>query len=255
MKKIFKVFSVFVFLLIPLSLFSQDATIVLEYMHVEMENTGDYIAVEKEWKKIHQARIDAGIITGWQLWRNVYAAADDPYQYITINWYENYAKTFEDAPEGIFDDVLTDKEWEELYTKTMKSRTLGSREVMHRALNAEGSESGKYVVINHMRVKPGMENAYMDVESEIWKPYQEEAIKRGMKANWGVWVAWPYKEGQSRYSSVDGYNSMDQMMMGDNILEDVHPGMTWEEIDKKTSETRRISSIEIWEIVDAVWGE
>ena len=42
--------------------------------------------------------------------------------------------------------------------------------------------------------------------------------------------AWPYKEGQVRYSTVDGYSSIEQMTGGgEDLLEKVHPGMTWAE--------------------------
>ena len=255
MKRFFKFLNVLLFLLIPLSLLSQNSVIILDYMKVEPGHTQDYLEIEKEWKKLHQKKIEAGITTGWQLWRNMFAGADDPYQFITINWYDNFAKTSEEFPGGLLDDVFTEAEWGALIEKTMNSRTLVSREVSHSLLEAEGSHGAKYIVINHMKVKSDMEGAYVALESEIWKPFQEELIKRDFKSHWGVWSIWPYKEGQARYISVDGYSSMDQMMTGEDILEDVHPGMTWEEIDKKTGETRKISSVEVWELVDAVFPE
>ena len=89
----------------------------------------------------------------------------------------------------------------------------------------------------------------------MWKPYHEESIKREYRSHWNVWNAWPYDEGESMYMTADGYESMEQMMTGEDFLEEVHPGMTWDEMDKKAAEIRKISSVEIWEFIDSVWKE
>jgi hypothetical protein len=256
MKRISVFISVIIIAGIQLPILSQNPVVILDYMRVHPGMTSDYLEVEKEWKKIHQKRVEAGVTTGWQLWKKMFASPEDPYQYITINWFENFEKTFEENnPAGTADDLFTDEKWEALYQKTMNSRTNVKREVSHQLLSADNSEGSTIIVINRMQVEPGMENEYIGLEREIWKPYQEEAIKKDLRTHWGVWRNWPFNEGESTFITVDGYSGPAQMMTGEDILKDVHPDLTWEEVEKRTSNSRKHVSAEIWQLVDYVFPE
>jgi hypothetical protein len=260
MKLIIRVFTILLLAALPFSLMAQDATIVLNYMKVNPGMEGTYIEAEMEWKKIHEKRIEAGIMAGWQLWRNVYAAADDPYQYITIDWYNDWGHSLAGDPDGFWEENLsglfTDEEGAKMMEMTMKSRTLSLKDVMHRVMEAENATGSKYILVNRMKVKNGMANAYFEAEGTYSKPLQEAKIEDGQMAHWSVWQAWLYKEGQVRYSTVDGYSSIEQMSGGgDDLLEKVHPGMTWAEWTEKVGSNRIQTSIELWELVDSVFPE
>lgn len=260
MKLSSKFFALLILAALPFSGLAQNATIVLNYMDVTPGMEWQYVNVEKEWKKLHKKNIEAGMMTGWQLWKNVYAGADDPYQYITINWYKNLAQSLAPNPEAYWNDMVvplfTEEEREKNWEMTLKSRRLAHKEVLHRAMQAEGSIGSKYIVVNRMKVKEGNGDAYLESEGTYSKPLQEEKIKEDLLAHWSVWIAWPYSQGQIRYSTVDGYSSLEQLNAGGgDLLEKVHPGMTWEEWAEKVTEHRIQSSIEIWELVDSVFPE
>jgi hypothetical protein len=258
MKSTLKLFTVLLLAVLPLSLVAQNATVVLNYMKVNPGMEGTYVEAEMQWKKIHEKRIEAGTMTGWQLWRNVYAAADDPYQYITIDWYKDLGHSLAGDPEGFWEEQLsglfTQEEAAEMMEMTMTSRTLARKEVMHRVMEAANATGSKYILVNRMKVKNGMENAYLEAEGTYSKPLQEARIDDGQMSHWSVWQAWPYREDQIRYSTVDGYSSIEQMTgMGENLLEKVHPGMSWADWVEKVGSHRIQASIELWEIVDAVF--
>ena len=83
---------IMLFLLIavlPITLLAQNPTIILAYMKVTPGHMSEYLEVEQVWKKVHQKAVELGVHNGWQLWRNVHAGMNDPYQYITIQWYDN----------------------------------------------------------------------------------------------------------------------------------------------------------------------
>jgi len=256
MKTVFRLFAILLLAVLPLSLMAQNATIVINYMKVNPGMEGDYVQSEREgWKPIHEKRIEAGVMSGWQLWRNVYAGSDDPYQYITIDWYEGLAHTVKGDPEGFWENeisgLFTEEEMTKYWQMTINSRTLSRKDVLHRIMEAENSKGAKYIFVNRMKVKPGMDNAYLESEGTYSKPLQEAKIEAGQMSHWGVWQAWPYKKGQIRFSTVDGYESLEQMSnVSEEMLEKVHPGMTWAEWAKKVSEHRTMASVELWELVD-----
>lgn len=260
MKSLTKVFAVLLMAAFPLGILAQEATIVINYMKVAPGMQSDYVKAEQGWKKVHEKRIEAGVMTGWQLWRNVYAAADDPYQYITIDWFNNLAHSLTGDPEGFWENqaagLFTDEEAGELWEMTMKSRKLVQKDVMHRVMQADNATGSNYIVVNRMKVKEGKGGAYLQAEGEYSKPLQEAKIEDGRMVHWSVWQAWPFKEGQIRYSTVDGFSSLEQLSGaggGGDLLEKVFPGMTWAEWVQKVSADRVQSSIEIWELVDFVF--
>lgn len=260
MKSIMKIFTALFITAFSFSLVAQDATIVLNYMKVNPGMESDYLEAEKTWKKIHENRIEAGVMTGWQLWRNVYATAEDPYQYITIDWYKDWGHSLKGDTEGFWEEyvlsLFTEEEAQKLLEITRQTRTMVSKEVMHREMMAENSKYSPVILVNRMKVKRGKEKEYMDFETAFAKPYQEEKINRGYMAHWGVWRAWPFKEGQTRYTTIDGYASYEQMTSGGNVpVEDVLPGKNWDELFKEVVDLRKQASVELWEVVDSVFPE
>lgn len=259
MKTILKFFAILLLAVLPLSLMAQSATIVINYMKVNPGMEGDYVKTEMEgWKRIHEKRIEAGIMSGWQLWRNVYASDDDPYQYITLDWYENLPHSLKGDPEGFWENEISvlfaEGEGKKYWEMTLASRTLARKDVMHRTMQAENNKGSKYILVNRMKVKPGMEQAYLEAEGTYSKPLQEAKIEDGQMSHWSAWQAWPYKKGQIRFSTVDGYESLEQMEAGgEDLLGKVHPDMTWDDWAKKVSEHRTMASVELWELVDSAF--
>ncbi len=171
MKSILKFFAILLLAVLPLSLMAQGATVVLNYMKVTPGMEDDYIQSEMAWKKIHEARIEAGSMSGWQLWRNVYAAADDPYDYITIDWYDGFGQSLSGDPEGFWDNkvpsLFSQEEMTKYWNMTMASRTLVRKDVLHRVMQATSDDASKYIMVNRMKVKPGNENDLPGIRRQI----------------------------------------------------------------------------------------
>jgi len=254
----FKSFTALLLAVMSFSLTAQNPTVVLEYMKVTQESEGTYLQVEKVWKKIHQKRIEAGVSAGWQLWRNVYAGYNDPYQYITVNWYNDYAQSFKGFPEGLLDEFANGAD-AEIFNKTGASRILAGRQVSHQIAQADNSAPSTFIYVNQMHVMQGMGGDYVNMELEIFKPVHEEAIKRGLRSHWGIWSNWPVKEGQAAYVTVDGYADVAQLTkdgdMGDDLFSSVHPGMSSDQAYEKMSKVRKMDGVELWELVDLVMPE
>jgi len=216
----------------------------------------EYLEVEKKWKEIHQKKVKLGICDGWQLWRKLYTGTEDAYNYIAIDWYKDFPSSFESYPDGFAEGLMTEKEIDDLFARTGKSRSMVRQEMSYRIMMEDDEESAsKYIVLNRMKVDGSSGENYLDVEGTIWRPIHKKAIEQGYRTHWAVWGVWPRHEGEAQYVTVDGYDSPEQFVSGDVKLEDVHPGMTWAEVGQKTDKTRDFISSEVWELVDFVFPE
>lgn len=253
MKRSMKLVCAALLVALSIQVLAQDHVVIANYMKVKPGMEEQYLDVEMQWKAIHQETIRQGIKTGWQLWRRLYTGTEDEYEYITLEWYDNFESTFNMYPDALMDKIYPGNTREVLEKKTFASRDLVRRQVSHLIMEAQNSKPAKYIVINRMHVAEKHVNDYVTIEDEIWRPYHEVCIEAGFRTHWALWREWPFKEGQSIFNTIDGFASTDQIMSGEDLLSKVHPDMTWDEIDAKTENLRSIASVEIWELVDEVW--
>ncbi|MGW8314630.1 MAG: hypothetical protein ACWGNV_03440 [Bacteroidales bacterium] len=254
MKQVLKYAAVMV-ALIPFSLAVQSQTVVLEFMKVTQESEATYLEVEQAWKKIHQKKVEDGLVAGWQLWRKVHAGYDDPYQYITINWYDDFAQSMKPLPDGYYEQFFNGPD-SEILNQTAGSRVLAHMEVSHQIGGAENNQGASLIVINSMKVRPEDQSDYVQMEMEVFKPLHEEGIRRGLRSHWGIWSNWPYDKGQATYTTVDGYSDRAQFTAeGEDYFSAVHPDLNMEQVSEKIQKLRKIESVEIWELVESVFPE
>ena len=252
-------FLVFLLLaVLPTTLLSQGQTVRAAYLKVTQLRYADYPELEKEWSRYHQRAIESGVHNGWQLWRNMHAGIDDPYQFITLEWFDSYTHTFgEDAPENWLEGAYTPEEWEKLRSKTLDARRYAFEEVANLLGQAENAKQSKYLVVGRMQVKPGMEAEYEKMELEIFKPYHEELIRREFLTHWGIWKTFPYKQGQPTYTVVNGYGSAKNLGSDKPVIDPSELGILYsmEEIARMVDRTRTMVSTEVWELVDYIFPD
>jgi len=252
MKTFMKVFVTLLLLTIFSAAHAQNLTVILDYMKVEPGNNGKYLEVEKEWRKIHEARVQQGTILFWELFEKVWSGADDPYQYITIAVYDDFKKSENPIPFDWIMDNFSQDERDDLMKKTMESRTLVKTEVYHSVTAAENAKTTKYIVFNTMKVKQENAGAYRRMETEIFKPLQEAAIEAGYRSGWSVWSKWPRPVDDFQFITVDNYSEYGQWNTGEDLLESVHPDKSWSEIYEMVSKTRKHHTSEVWRLLDVV---
>jgi hypothetical protein len=258
MKNLLRIPFILFFTVIAMTGFSQnDATIMVMYMKVKPDDSNKYLELEKEWTKIHKARLEKGYITGWQLWQKMYTGTEDEYQYIVINWYKDYLSTGQTGYMEVINEMYSEKEIKELMDRTLDARKGIRTDVMHRVVNAEITKPTSYITVYQMKVKPGMDDEYLKMEREIFKPLHEEAIRRGQMSTWSVWFKWPFEEGDYQYVAVNGFEDFSQLVNLDytDLFKTVHPEMNVEELMQKIPEIRRNTEVQVWRLVDFVMPE
>jgi hypothetical protein len=258
MKKHIKILLTLLLAVFTLTAFGQDdVTVMVYYMKVKPGGGDKYLALEQEWEKINKARVEQGYITGWQLWQKMYSGANDEYQYIVIEWYENYHKTFVTGFWEVIGDLYTEKEMEELSKKTFDTRVVARMDVMHRVATVETSMQTSYILVGQMKPKPGKESEYLKMEEEIFKPIHEEAVRTGQMTTWSVWSKWPYEENDAPYAVVNGFDDFSKILNVNytDLFETVHPDMNMDDVRKLVGDVREMTGVQVWRLVHAIFPE
>lgn len=236
---------------------------IVDFMKVKPENDAKYLDVEKNsWKPLHQERLNQGKITGWILYRVLYSGTDDPYNYVTMTLFDNPVNL--ENPWADIDPakVLPGKDLDKLLEETYKSRDLVKSNLIVR-LDEVVPEGGpgeiKYIEVDFMKVKPGSESAYVEVEENIWKPVHKEFINAGTRVGWSLWDE-IYPAGSAmdyQYVTANYFKDFSKIGMADYnaAFEKAHAGKNIEELNQKTDDSRDLMRSELWQLVEVVMNE
>jgi len=246
-------------LLCSLALSSFGQIAVVDYMKVSPGNTGKYLEVEKSWKKIHQARLDAGLILSWSLFQVMFAGSDDDYQYATVTIYkslDDYEKSFSDKVFAAAFPDAKEKDMDDMMKKTGDSRSLIGSKVFYLVTNIDPKDFAKaiYLTVSTMKVKPGGGDAYVKLEKDWYKPIHASFIKQGTMEGWSIWGKWLGDNTDYQYVAVNSYSSFEQMEKVDyqKGIQAALPGKNPAEIATKTTAARELTATQIWKRVDDV---
>jgi len=227
---------------------------VVDYMKVD--NANDYLEMEKNWQKIHEQRFNKGMIVGWSVYKVMFKTTEDPYNFITVSWYDSFSKLDKSIPENIMKAAFpdkTEKEWEEFKRRTDQSSKLISSGVFHQRLTTTNGldKHGTYYVINEINVKPGKSKAYINMCRDIFLPMYEKDIKNNSRTVRSIWEKWPGNMKDFQYLTADGYTSLDQVEPANYMkyFKEIHPDKDINEISDLLEELRELINTEMWRLV------
>jgi hypothetical protein len=243
-----------IFVLVSLTMKAQTVAVV-DYMKIPEGGDATYLAIEKQWKAVHQLRVESGKILGWNFWYIRNSGAASPYNYATVTLYENFGKTETGLTEAELKQVFGAK-MEEVLNKTVASRSLIYSEMIKLELSVTSDSPDKFLVVNW--VKTDNVGDYLNMEKVGYQPLHEEAKKLGLKNSWRVWTRWPNEDNSFQAAAVDGYSSYSQINNVDlgAMFEKIMAGKKMEDIWNmteqyhKTDDIRSFVKTEIWEFID-----
>jgi hypothetical protein len=233
---------------------------IVDYMKVKPGDEGKYLDLEKNiWKPLHQERIKEGKIIAWILYRVLYTGTSDPYNYATVTVFDNPAN-LENPWTGIdATKILAGKDVDKLYSETLKSRDLVKSKLIMRQdeVYPEGGPGAyKYLQVDFMKVKPGNEGLYLDVEKNIWNPVHKEFIKAGSRVGWSLWSeVYPAgSESDSQFATVNYFSEFKKIGTADynDAFNKAHAGKDINNLFEKTANSRDLVRSELWEVLDVV---
>jgi hypothetical protein len=228
---------------------------VVDFMKVQSNNQDAYLAVEKQWKNLHQSRVESGLILGWQLYAVRGSGTSSPYNFVTVTIYPDFAKT-----ETTFSDTDFKKAFgansSEFLKKTTASRDLIFSETYQLQVGIPSDSPDKYLVINSIRTDNL--DKYINMEKVGYMPIHQEAKKAGQRNSWGIWTRWPNEDNSVQAVAVDGYakfsdiNSDNYSDLMGKVMANKKPGEVYDMLDQinKTEQIRTIVKSEIWDLID-----
>ncbi|MDP6967340.1 MAG: hypothetical protein QF551_08730 [Candidatus Marinimicrobia bacterium] len=243
------------------TILSAQTIAVVSYMKVEPGNTQEYLEVEKIWKKIHQTRLEKGMIKFWGLYSVMYTGTASEYNYVTVNHFNNMNELDNSWSDDLVQESFPGKSEAEL--NKMMARTSPSRDLIRSEpynlvsyTETEPAEPTKILFINFMTIEQGTNNAYVTMENEIYKPMHEESVKSGSRTGWSLWSKMDGDMTSGQYVTVDSYSSWDQMDQQSpfaDLFKKVHPKKRFNKVSEMTNQARLLERRETWELIDSVY--
>lgn len=226
----------------------------IEYMKVK-GSTANYLEIEKVWKSIHQARLDKGDIYAWYLIGKHFTGTASEYEYVTVTVFPSLFELNNSYPEE-----LASADDDALLEKTMNARDLIQTEIYDTPLITEIIHLPKYLNVSFMKVSQGNDNAYLELEKNIWKPIHEKLIKEGIKSTWSVYrQLYPGGyDAQFNYFTVNGFADMKKVSFEppegwEEVFSIVHQGKDIDKLFENTNQLRVLIKTELWELIYSVY--
>ncbi|MDH5400665.1 MAG: hypothetical protein OEX02_21100 [Cyclobacteriaceae bacterium] len=237
------------------SVFSQVA--IIDYMKLKSPGTeADYLALEKEWRPIHEAKVKSGVLLGWYLYQVRFSGANSPYQYVVISIYKDFEATESIFPQSLYDIVLKGKDQDEFQQRTLAVRDLTHSEVFTRidGLNTVYSKPSKYLYLHFMYVEQHEADNYIETEKYIWKPMHTDLQRRGILADWSLWDLWFNTHADYRFVTFNSFHNYAEIASYSysDVFQTVHQGRDLSEVMQHTWEARKSVKRELWELIDYV---
>lgn len=232
---------------------------IVDYMKVSKDKVNDYLEVERIWKKIHEKRLEKGLITAWYFYQVANAPADArDYQFVTVNVCSSFSSLENPFPEDVFSSVYSNEELQKYMKKTGESRDLIRSEVWHMESSAmtppSDSEKPPYILTSYMQPVAGKEADYERMEREIFLKLHQELVNR---KNMNAWVFLSRKfpggsEVPYSYMTVNVFPSKETSeQWPDDLVTSVFPN---QDLSKwgSPNDYRKIVKSDIWKPLDRV---
>ncbi len=228
---------------------------IVNYMKVPAGGGDAFLANEKEWKKIHQTRVNEGKMLGWTLFYVHNTGTDSPYNYVTVDAYEN----LEAALGGITVDEFK-KAWGEKYNDVLKKtnsvRNLAYSETMFRAMGISSELPNKYMMVTSMKVNDN--DRYYAMEEKAYMPIHQAAIDMGKLNSWSIWTRGFKNDNDYDVAAVNGFTSASQLRNMDYaaIMDKAKQGKSTNELMEifkfmdDTEKIRTMVKTHLYEVVD-----
>ncbi|NNF32728.1 MAG: hypothetical protein HKN68_01380 [Saprospiraceae bacterium] len=236
---------------------------IVQYLKVHPSMENEYLQLETEvWKKMQTARIEAGVLDAWSLYRVISpAGTKTEYNFVTILEYKTAEKLsghFESY--GVDYTSLLTAEEIAFALKTPEIRDLVYEEVwtsVDLMMKENSPEMHRFQVFNAMSLKPGVsEDEYAEIETRYWKPMHERRMNSNRQHGWGLF-SMRIPGGTERayhWATIDYFDRFIDIMQdeGNNNMIKIYGKKEADKITEKTLASRDLLRSEIRELLDYV---
>jgi len=162
-------------------------------MKVGDEKGSDYLEDEEFWSGIHKQRVAGKKITGWDLWSLTPSGTMQGSQYMTVTLFSSLEDMM--APINLQDineytlkayPNMSEQEINAMMEKTSASRDIAHQVYLKEIETTDGDFEMKVGTVATVDIMKQLNNNYEKAETEIFKPFHQQAVNDGRKGNWGL---------------------------------------------------------------------
>ena len=183
---------------------------IVDYMHIpDSSSEAEYLALEKLWQRIHQKAVDSGASLGWTVYRVENGGRN---QFVTLQVYDSPARVFDPWSGDLSALIkqLYNAEEAAKMNKTDEVRVLTRSELWRLESAAMGPQAGEpagHNILNFMKVPPGKLEAYVQMESSVFRKAHQARVDGGEMKGWYFLSRWfpAGADGEYDYVTVDAY--------------------------------------------------
>ena len=208
-----------------------------------------YVAVETEtWQAMHQQLVDEGKRNSWALYRVMFGDRSRC-DYYTVTTYVGHEQLDHDPDYvELFDRVHPDEDFREAMKQTLQSREHVASELW---MLVDSTDLGphRYAIVNLMHADDP--DAYLRMESRVFKAAHQALLEAGHRAGWGVYELLS-PTGTSiayNYATIDLVNDLAPAPMAEAMIA-ANPDRDLEEMDALLDLRDDVRS-ETWALVAA----
>jgi hypothetical protein len=230
------------------SLLAQDNTtqpiIRFDFIKVEPQKVSEYLKLENDWRKVHEAMRKEGKILRWMHYEVLLPSGSEVHHnYMTATIYKDYAALENIVPDlaVAFAKVYPERNFLDFLNKSDQIRNRVRTEVFQNTdgyWNPKAFFQHKYARIDFMKTITQNTGAYLESESTFWKPAHKVAVENGQLNGWQL-CSKLYASDQDDYNrlTVSFFTSFAQsnvqMLDFKAWLKKAHPGLTENDLMEK----------------------
>ncbi|MEQ8703620.1 MAG: hypothetical protein RIC19_06860 [Phaeodactylibacter sp.] len=229
----------------------------IEYMKVKPGMMDEYLECEAVWKLIHQYRIKAGLIEGWELEQVMLPrGTGTEYDFLTVTHYKSWDDMGQEATwyDAALKTLPADKrkiaENAEIYRDIVKTEIWAAGDM---AFEENGTSRPRFIVDNYMKIPAGGWEDWIEMETGLVKPVHKKNIAAGNRAGWVMaFLVLPRGDGLPyQASTMDFYHSWEDMNNDEGAAwETVYPEMSEAYAGRRIESTRTLVRTEVRMLVD-----
>lgn len=235
-----KIFTLALLIFASTCLYAQESEqplyLLFEFMQVNDEDNSDYWEIEQFWSEIHKQRVADNNIIGWDLWTLTPSGTVQGSQFMTATLYSSLEAMLEGIPNGKFSEyvqkahpTLSDDDLAKMSAKVVSSRDMAHQVYGKQISKTTGDFEMKVGTVMQIDIMKQLDNSYVKMENEIFKPWHQKQVDNGSKGSWGL-VQIMLPAGSQAYATHITFNMYDNMKQLSSSLEN------WGgEMDLKTS--------------------
>ncbi|WP_228853434.1 hypothetical protein [Aegicerativicinus sediminis] len=196
--------------------------LIMELMKVDNEQEDSYWETEEFWQKIHEKRVEAGEIIGWDLWQLLPGGEDQGYQYATVTVFSDAKKML--GPSDLMASAkkaypnMSEADLNKKLNSASKTRDLAVRLFLEVLAHTKGDfeiKEGILANIDFMKADFSNYDAYETMEQKIFQPMHQQQVDRGEKGSWELLrIMIPIgSEAFASHITVNMFENLDQLLM------------------------------------------